>query len=108
MAKATYWQKGETVDYKNGTAAKIEAGTIINLSTRIGIAGTDIAPGEIGSVHVKGVFVIPKSNAALTLGAAVYFSAASGTVSATNTDVPAGWVIEAAAEAATEVKVCIG
>lgn len=108
MAKATYWQKGETVDYKNGTAAKIEAGTIVSLGTRIGIAGTDIAPGEIGSVHVKGVFIVPKGNAALTLGANVYFNATAGTVSTTDTDVPAGWVIEAAAAAATEVKVCIG
>ena len=49
MGKATYWQRGETIDFKNETGAKIEANTIITLGSRVGIAGTDINPGEVGS-----------------------------------------------------------
>ena len=37
MAKAAYWQRGESLDYLNKTNAVIEANTIIALGTRIGI-----------------------------------------------------------------------
>lgn len=60
MGKATYWQRGETIDFKNETGAKIEANTIITLGSRVGIAGTDINPGEVGSLHVTGVFKMEK------------------------------------------------
>lgn len=74
MSKATYWQRGETLDYKNGTDKKIEANTIISFSGHIGVAGTDILPGELGSLHVMGVFEIPKTaTTAIEMGAAVYF-----------------------------------
>ena len=42
MATATYWQRGDAIDYTNGGSAKIEANTVIAFGTKIGIAGTDI------------------------------------------------------------------
>ena len=55
MSKASYWQRGESLDYKNSGVAAIEANTVVELPGRIGIAGTDIAPGAVGDLHVCGV-----------------------------------------------------
>jgi predicted RecA/RadA family phage recombinase len=56
MATATYWQRGEALDYVNNTEAIIEANTVIVYGDRIAVTGCDIAPGELGSIHVEGVF----------------------------------------------------
>ena len=63
---AKYWQKGEAIDYT--AAAKIAAGDVVNLATRIGVAAADIAAGETGAVYVTGVFEMPKATGAVTLG----------------------------------------
>ena len=41
MAKtATYWQRGETLDYVNGTGTLIPAGTVLAVGSKhIGVAG---------------------------------------------------------------------
>ena len=61
--KTTYVQRGESLDYSNGTSAQIHAGDVVTLGGRIGIAGCDIPAGEVGSVHVTGVFLSPKKTA---------------------------------------------
>jgi len=38
MSKAVYWQTGESLDYRNTSDRLIEAGTIIPMETRIGVA----------------------------------------------------------------------
>lgn len=69
-----YIQKGESLDYLNLTDKKITAGEVVGLVTRIGVAGCDIAPGEVGSVEVTGVFEMAKSGkSALPMGTALYF-----------------------------------
>lgn len=105
---ATYIQRGETIDFVNGTDTAIEAGAVVSLATRIGIAAAPIAAGKTGAVHVTGVFEIEKkASEALTVGAAVYYSADG--ITATSTDnVPAGWVIAAAAADDATVRVKIG
>lgn len=68
MAKtATYWQKGESLDYLNKTGAAIPAGTVLKLGAHIGVAGTDIPPEGLGSVHMVGVFKIEKNQVSLWL-----------------------------------------
>lgn len=101
MAKAVYWQRGESLDYVNAGTSTIEANSIIELSGRIGIAGTDIEPGKKGSVHVTGVFRFPKTGtAAVDMGAAVYWDGTGITDTASgNTEV--GYAAQAA-EAADE------
>lgn len=95
MAKASYWQRGESLDYKNGTDAVIEANTVIDLTTRIGIAGTNINPGEAGSLHVVGVYQLPKTGTAeIAMGAAVTFD---GDGITTETGTPAGYAAATAA-----------
>lgn len=109
MSKATYWQKGQNIDYINSTDKAISAGDIISLKTRIGVAGTDIPTGAVGSVATEGVFILPHSTSGteITLGAAVYWDEANGTATAASGEgtVPAGWCVEACAASAATVKV---
>jgi predicted RecA/RadA family phage recombinase len=108
MAKATYWQRGDAVDYTNGGSAKIEANEIIVFGTKIGVAGTDIAVGEMGSLIVAGVFELPKASGAITAGAAVYWSATNSNVTTTSTNnTLAGFAVAAAESAAETVLVKI-
>lgn len=60
MKTAVYIQKGEALNYVNNTQSKIPANTVLLLGNRLGIAGCDIEPGELGALHVVGVFEIPK------------------------------------------------
>lgn len=85
MSKAAYWQRGETLDYTNAGTQTIEANTVVALTGRIGIAGTDIAPGAKGDLHVCGVFEFDKTGtAAITIGQNVYFDGAGITDAADN------------------------
>ncbi len=105
MAKATYVQEGNTLDYRNLGSEKIEAGDIVSLTTRVGVAGTDMEAGALGSVAVTGVFSMPKATGAVALGALVYYNDTEGKITTTNTDVPAGFAIAAAASGDTTVLV---
>lgn len=72
--KVEYVQRGETLDYVNPGTETISADTVVTVGTRIGVAGCDIKPGELGSLHMVGVFRIPKSGeGAIEMGAAVSF-----------------------------------
>ena len=98
--KVSYWHKGETLDYKNNTVSKIEAGTVVNLTTRIGVAGTDINPSETGSLHVIGVFKMSKAaTEEIKTGANVYYDTTNECITATATsNIPAGYAtLDAAA-----------
>lgn len=98
MSKATYWQRGEAIDYVNSGSAKIDANTIILFGTKIGIAGTDIAVGETGSLIIEGVFEMPKASGAITAGAAVYWDATNAVITTTSTNnTLAGFAAAAAA-----------
>lgn len=107
MAKATYWQRGETLDFTNNAtgATKIPANTIVALSGMIGVAGTDIGVGETGSLHVSGVYEMPKSsNAAIAQGAAVYWDG-SGITGTAASNTPAGYAAAAAGASDTVILV---
>lgn len=106
---AKYIQKGSNIDYTNSGAAAISAGDVVSLTTRIAIAGTDIAVGATGSVTVGGVFEIDKTaSLAISQGDKVYYSTTTKKITKTDTDVPAGWAIAAAAAADATVLVKIG
>lgn len=71
---ATYLQRGEALDYKNSTTELIPHGTIVVIGTRIGVTGCDIPPGQLGTIHVCGVFKIKKTDTdAISLGQTVYY-----------------------------------
>ena len=99
---AKYSQRGETIDYANGGSTTIAAGSIVSLTTRVGIAGTDIAAGAVGPIHMVGVFELTKDAAAITLGAAVYYDVSEDCFTATATDnILAGYAASAALAADT-------
>jgi len=58
---AEYVQRGETLDYKNTGTDIIPADTVVTVGGRVGVTGTEIKPGEVGSLHMVGVFRVPKS-----------------------------------------------
>lgn len=106
MSKAAFWQRGETIDYKNNTAKTIEANTVMTFGKRVAVAGMTIAPGETGSLHVTGVYRFEKAEGEITAGAEVYMTE-EGKISATASEVKAGFAAEAAAAADTSVLVKI-
>ncbi len=106
MGKATYWQRGETLDYINTGTVVIEANTVITFGGRIGIAGTDILPGETGSLHVTGVFEMPKTaEGAVGMGTDVYFDGNGITDTKGTGTVMAGYAAQPAAAADTVILV---
>ena len=50
---ANYQQPGAAIDYTNPTSNTIKAGQVVSLTTRIGVAGTEIPAAAVGSLHVK-------------------------------------------------------
>lgn len=103
-----YAHRGEVIDYKNAGGTEIKANSVVSLATRIGVAGTDIPVGTVGSVHVIGVYDIPAvTTEAFTVGQAVYWTGTALTSTAAS-NVPAGWVVEAKILAGSIAKVKIG
>ena len=113
--KASYWQRGESLDYINPTEDKIEAGEVIALGDRIGVAGTDIRPGALGTVHVMGVYEFPKKDKAeMTVGTEVYFTedgitseATSGEGTTATNNIVVGFVAAPSPDESTKVYVKI-
>lgn len=89
--KAAYMHKGESLDYKNTTKEKIAAGDVLVMGNRIGVAGTDIEQGELGSAHVSGVFELDKADTAeIAIGTVVYL-AENGITATEENNTPAGY-----------------
>lgn len=107
MSKAAFWQKGESLDYTNSTNATIEANTIMVYGSRIGVIGTDIKPGELGSIHVVGVFEMPLSDSdAVEAGTEVYWDG-DGITATAGSNTKAGFAAQAAAAGAEKILVSI-
>lgn len=107
---ATYWQNGDTIDYKNETGAKIAAGSCVLIGAVLGVAGGDIEKDEVGALVVSGVFEIPKKAAvALTVGQRVKYTDTDGIDAATGADDAVGYAVEAAdADAGTALVKLLG
>lgn len=104
--KATYIQRGETIDYKNETANTIELDSVVSLGTRIAVAGDNIASGEIGALHTVGVFSIPKAAEEITVGSDVYYDETNDCITATQgTNIPAGYAVQTASASDAKVNV---
>lgn len=105
--KAEYIQRGETLDYKNTTDAVIPCDTVVAVGGRVGVTGGEIKPGELGSLHMAGVFRIPKTDTGdIGMGTAVYFDGAGITATATEgATTPAGYAAAPALAADTHVLV---
>ncbi|WP_421921599.1 capsid cement protein [Marinobacter salarius] len=60
-----YSQKGEVIDFTNGTGSDIASGEVVVVGNLVGVAITDIADTEIGAVGIEGVWELPKVSAAV-------------------------------------------
>ena len=103
---AKLFQKGDALDYTNGTADVIPAGKVIVAGTFVGVAQNDIPVGALGAIAITGVWIVPVgSGVTFTQGAPVYWSASNGYATATASDTYMGRAAYAAGEGATEVYV---
>ena len=103
--KVTYYQRGETLDYI--PTEKLEAGQVVPIGTRIGVAAEAIPAGQPGHIHVVGVFAMTKTNTEeIKLGTAVYYDAAAEAITTTaDGNTPAGYAAADAVTTATSVLV---
>ena len=104
-----YIQPGHSMDYENTAAgaAAIKSGGVVEFAGRIGVASADIGAGEVGAVAMVGVFALPKGNANVTQGQAVFWK--NGAIVTAATDAaPAGYAFYAAPTADAFVSVKIG
>ena len=115
MASAEYLQRGEALNYTNTGSSTIDAGTVIELTGRIAVTGCDIEPSQVGSIHMVGVFEIPKTGtSAIDQGQTVYFDGTGITDAADDGNSPAqsytkaGYAAAAAGASATSILVQIG
>ena len=114
--KARYIQKGESIDYVNGTSKLIAAGDVVVIGNHIGISGTDIPAGATGSLHVVGVFELDKvSENEITVGTNVYWGSKgiteekeTGSGENLVSNIPAGFAISGAAASEKRIQVRIG
>lgn len=104
---AIFYQTGDVIDY---TAAEpLSFGDVVDLSTRIGVAGADIAKDAAGPVQVTGVYRIPKASGAVTVGQALYWDNSAKNITTTaDSNIPAGWAASSATNEAPDVLVKIG
>lgn len=100
---AIFYQNGDVIDYT--AAGAIAFGDVVDLATRIGVAGADIPAGGTGPVHLTGVYRIPKAAGAVTVGQALYWDKAAKNITTTSGSTPAGWAVAPAASEAPDVLV---
>lgn len=102
---AKYVNKGHNLDYVNGTGSDIAAGDILTIGDLVGVAGTDIPDGELGSVAVHGVFMMPITSEAITVGTKVYLTSAGKITATEGSNTPAGYCAISCTATDTEVAV---
>ena len=85
---------GITVQYKNNTVDTIVSGEMIQYSNNLAIALADIKPGEIGSVDIEGVFLLPKEAEEFQPGQDFYVNETTKKLQVTGTTWYAGLCVE--------------
>ena len=74
-----YVQKGESLQWVNGTGSAVVSGQVVAVGQRIGIAADNIASTATGTVYMEGVFNVPKVSAAvIAQGEMVAWDASEG------------------------------
>lgn len=69
---AAYVQRGDKIDYTNGTGELVRAGQVVFIGDAVGIAGGDIAVNATGAVAIEGVYSFPNGSAAIEAGKPVF------------------------------------
>lgn len=100
VTKATYWQRGETIDYLNETEKTIEAGELVSFGEAVGVAGEDILPNTVGGLHIEGVYKIPKGEGEIENGVRVCLKDGKAKKHEAEGDEGCAWLGHAVAKAA--------
>ena len=107
MFRASYVQKGDVLNYKNlSPTDKISAGDVIVVGDKVAVAGCEIEVGQVGTIHMSGVYEMPISTLEVSMGEKVYWDALEKTVTKTtsgNTEI--GYAAETIESTATKIKV---
>ena len=72
LMQARFIHDGKAVDFFPET--DIPAGTVIVEGDLVGVTKLDIPAGRLGALHVVGVYDVAKNDAAISLGAKVYWN----------------------------------
>jgi predicted RecA/RadA family phage recombinase len=84
----------------------ILSGSLVKVGDVVGVASTNIAPGESGSVQITAVYEVPKSAGAVAQGQKLYFDEDADALTTTAGDHTfAGHAYEAAAAGDATVRV---
>lgn len=106
---ADYVQEGKTINYTNSTDETITAGTVVVFGERCGVAGCNIEPGELGTLHMCGVFAVPKGSTAISEGVTLCYDAENDVATTTKTgNALIGYSVAAAGKDAKTVLVSFG
>ena len=104
---AIFYQNGDVIDYT--AAGALAFGDVVDLTTRIGVAGVDIPEGGTGPAHVTGVYQIPQATGEITVGQALYWDKEARNLTTTaDSNTPAGWAVASATSEAPAALVKIG
>ncbi len=112
-----YVQKGDSLEYTNDTGGDIASGDVVVIGSQIGVAATDIADTESGTVQMSGVFTLPKTaGAAIPQGdPAIWDVSAGAFIPSTGTpatgdvsDAVTCWIAAGSADTTVTVKINTG
>jgi len=106
-----YIQPGEVIDYTAGS--NITSNQVVVVGQMLGVALSDIANGETGSVQIRGVFDVPKvSGAVIAAGESLVWDVSAGkfddnaaTPATGDISGPPAVAVEAAGNGVTSIKV---
>ena len=106
MAKASYVQKGDTIDYTNASETAIEYHDVVVIGSLVGVALEPITKGSTGAVGIVGVYALPTDAGDIAAGDPVYWDASAGKATKTNSGslALAGVAVAASAGGAVNVK----
>lgn len=97
-------QPGDVIDYTAG--ADIANGAVVEFADCIGVALKAIANGATGPVGLEGVYLLAKeTGVAFSVGDKLYWDASNDRLDKTNTNIPAGIAVAAAASGDTTARV---
>lgn len=101
-----YIQQGAVADWGNSTGAAVSSDAVVRLGLYgMGIAGTDIANADTGSVQLEGVFRLAKNGDAFTQGGKVWWDGTQCRATPAKNAYFIGFAFRAAATEATTLDV---
>lgn len=100
-----YIVDGDVINYATTTA--VNSGDLVQMADLVGVAATNIAAGDSGSVNIDGVFEVPKSAGFVAAqGSKLYYDSTAKALSGTAAgNTLAGYAYESAANGDVTVRV---